>query len=93
MKNENLKKAARDWKIILFIFASGLIFLSIFAMRIYLSDRVGGGFWTSFIETSDVSVKTIDNSRLQSDLLILDTRQTNFSELSDTRTELVDPSL
>lgn len=85
--------AVRDWRIIVLVFAVGLISLSFFAWRIYLSNKIAGGYLSPGIEVSDMNVKTIDKKRLETDLLILETRQADYLKLKSTQIKLLDPSL
>lgn len=84
---------ARDWKIVVLVFAAALIFLSFFSWKIYLSDKIGGGYFASELVTTDISVKTIDKNRLQADLLLLETKQADFLKLKATQSKPVDSSL
>jgi len=83
----------RDWKNIVLVFAFALISLSIFAWHIYLSDKIGGGYFTSEPEPSAMIFKTINRERLQEDLLLLENRQIDFLQLKATQPNVVDPSL
>ena len=83
----------RDWKILVLIFAIGLAGLSIFAWRIYLSDKIAGGYLASEIKESDISVVTLDVNKLKADLNTLQLKQTNFIKVKVDPVKLVDPSL
>jgi hypothetical protein len=83
----------RDWKIVVCIFAAGLVSLTIFSWQIYLSDKIAGGYLAPNIETSDSITKTIDEKRLQTDIIILETKQTDYLKLKEARVKLTDPSL
>jgi hypothetical protein len=93
MKNENFKKIIRDWKIIISVFGVGLISLSVFGWWIYLSDKIAGGYLTPKVETSEMLIKTLDEKRLKSSLLILETKQADFLRLKEISSKLADPSL
>ena len=83
----------RDWKILVLVFAVGLISLSAFSWQIYLSDKIAGGYLAPAMESSDVLIKTIDQKRLRADLLILQTKQSDYLKLKANQPKLVDPSL
>ena len=83
----------RDWKIMVSIFAGGLILLSLFAWRIYLSNRIAGGYLTPSTESNDLSLKTIDQKRLEADLLLLENKQTEFLKTKASGLKPIDPSL
>jgi len=84
---------ARDWKIIVLVFAVGVFSISLFAWRVYLSNKIAGGYLTSEISPTSVSVKTVDEKRLQADLLILETKQADFIKAKASSVKMVDPSL
>ena len=84
---------ARDWKIIVSLFALGLISLSLFAWQIYLSDQLAGGYLPPTEEPADVSVKTVNIKRLEADLQALQTKQADYLKLKANRIKLIDPSL
>ncbi|MFA7252854.1 MAG: hypothetical protein WC027_03285 [Candidatus Paceibacterota bacterium] len=82
----------RDWKIMVLIFAVGLISLSIFAWQIYLSDKIGGGYLSPTITAPETNTKTVDKKRLQADIMIFETRADEYQKLK-TSPKVVDPSL
>jgi hypothetical protein len=84
---------ARDWKIVVLVFAVGIISLSLFAWRIYLSNQIAGGYLAPEISPTSVSIKTVDEKRLQTDLLILETKQADFIKAKSGFVKMVDPSL
>ncbi len=84
---------AHDWKIIVLIFALVLISLSLFAWKIYLSDKIAAGYLEPDIESSNLIIKTIDQKRLEKALLILETKQSDYLKLKNSQTKLVDPAL
>jgi len=84
---------ARDWKIMVLVFAVGLILLSIFSWRIYLGNKIAGGYFVPEINSADVPTKIVDLSRLRNNLLLLDAMQEAFSEFKKDRPKMVDPSL
>jgi hypothetical protein len=77
---------ARDWKIMISLFALGLVLLSLFAWNVYLSSQIGGGYFTKDKSQENISVKMIDQNKLQSDLLLLENRPAAVSRV-------IDPSL
>jgi len=83
----------RDWEIMVLAFAVGLIALSIFSWRIYLGNKIAGGYFVPEINSADVSTKIVDLSRLKKDLSILDSKQEQFIKLKTNQPKLVDPSL
>lgn len=83
----------RDWKIMVCIFAVGLVVISFFAWKIYLSDQIGGGYLTPNEVTLDTSVRVIDLKKLQANLLILENKRDNFLKLRADQLKTVDPSL
>jgi len=83
----------RDWKIIVLIFALGMIIISIFSLQIYLSNEIAGGYLNQGTKTPATLVKVIDQKRLQADVDILKARQANFLKLKTNRPSLIDPSL
>jgi hypothetical protein len=84
---------ARDWKVIVVCFAIGLISLSLFAWRIYLSNRIAAGYLAPTIESPDTYIKTIDQKRLDADILLLENKQVEFLKLKAAAPKLIDPSL
>jgi hypothetical protein len=83
----------RDWKIVVLIFAIGLISLSLFAWRIYLSNKIAGGYLEPVTEPSGSSLKMIDLKKLQADLLQLETKQADYLKAKAKQNSLIDPSL
>jgi hypothetical protein len=88
MKSLNFKKidAVRDWKIILCLFALGLIFLSLFSLKIYLSSQIGGGYLGEEIAPIDTSIKMIDQKKLDASISLLENRSVE-------QLKPIDPSL
>jgi hypothetical protein len=94
MKNFDLKNNfARDWKILVLVFAIVLISLSLFAWKIYLSDSIAGGYLAPVIEPSDTITKIVDKKRLEADILLLETKQAEYLKLKANQPRMVDPSL
>ena len=93
MNNLNFKKAIRDWKIIVSVFAIILISLSIFAWRIDLSNQIAGGYFMQEVTMTDPLLKTLDKKKLDAGLLILKTKEAEFLKLKANRPKSVDPSL
>jgi hypothetical protein len=93
MNTDIKNNSIRDWKIIVLFFALILFALSFFAWQIYLSNQIAGGYLAPEIETSDTIIKTIDQKRLQADLLLLENRQTEYLKLKADRLKLVDPAI
>jgi len=87
-----LNLVERDWKIMVLVFAFGLISLSIFAWQIYLSDKIGGGYLSSTITSTETNTKTLDKVRLQADILIFENRADEYLRLKNS-SKVVDPSL
>ena len=83
----------RDWKILVLIFAVGLFCLSAFAWKIYLSDKIGGGYLASDTEFIVSIEKTLDEKKLQTDLEMLRVKQSDFLKFEINRYKSVDPSL
>lgn len=84
--------AYRDWMIIVIVFAVGLISLSGLAWQIYLSDHIGGGYLQPTVSTTDMTVKTLDEKRLNTNLTILNTHKADFIYLKSNPLKLIDPS-
>jgi hypothetical protein len=95
MKKTIFKKAKpeRDWRIIIVLFGIGLLVLSAFAWKIYLSDHIGGGYLAIEVPPVDVSTRTIDLKRLHTTTTLLETRQTNFENGKASKIRPIDPSL
>lgn len=83
---------ARDWKIIVLVFALGLLIVSFFAWQIYLSDKIGGGFLSEEVPLVS-NIDTLDTKRLKADLLILETHQSDYQSIKANQPKIVDPSL
>jgi hypothetical protein len=83
----------RDWKILVYTFAIGLIAISIFSWQIYLSNEIAGGYLNIQDANQQVPAKAINLKKLQADLLILETRQTDYLKIKANPVKLVDPSL
>lgn len=82
-----------DWKIIVLVFAVGMISLSAFAWRIYLSDQIAGGYLSYNVPALDPVLKTIDKSQLKKDLSLIEDRQAEFLKNKNKLSHPVDPSL
>ncbi len=83
----------RDWKMVVLIFAVGLVLLSLFAWNIYLSDQIAGGYLASEAVPADTIIKTIDQKKLNNNLLILETRRADYLKIKSSGLKLVDPAL
>ena len=83
----------RDWKILVYIFALGLIVISVFSWQIYLSNEIAGGYLNIEGINQQVPAKVINLKKLQADMLILETRQTDYLKIKVNPVKLVDPSL
>jgi hypothetical protein len=83
----------RDWKILVLIFAIGLISLSLFSWKIYLSNQIGGGYLPTEDVSSDTSVRIINQKKLQTNVLILENKQAEYLKQKNNQTKPVDPSL
>ena len=83
----------RDWKMVVLIFAVGLVLLSLFAWNIYLSDKLAGGYLASEVVPADTIIKTIDQKKLNNNLLILETRRADYLKTKSAGLKLVDPAI
>jgi hypothetical protein len=83
----------RDWKIIVLFFAVGLVLLSLFSWKIYLSDKIAGGYLSSTLEQSTPITKTIDQKKLKNVLFILETKETDYLKTKFNTPKIVDPAL
>lgn len=83
----------RDWKIIISLFAIFWCIVSAFAWQVYLSDKIGGGYFDVELLESDVPTQTIDKNKLHNDLLILEKSQAEFTRLKSGQGKMIDPSL
>ena len=83
----------RDWKIIVVLFAIAMIALSLFSWHIYLSDKIAAGYLTPLTSPEESVVKTVDQERLEADILLFDNRQANFNALRSGQNKFLDPSL
>jgi len=83
----------KHWKIMVLCFAIGLMVLSIFSWRIYLSNEIGGGYLKSEALPEESFLKIIDKKKLQADIQILENKQIEFMNIKSNRSKLVDPSL
>ncbi len=100
IKTNDLKSAGRgmvnyvrDWKIIVITFAIGLLVLSFFSWRVYLSNQIAGGYLSPEVDTTTAVTKTIDQKRLQDVIDILENKQIDFLNLKTNPQKLVDPSI
>lgn len=82
----------RDWKIIVCVFAVGMISLSLLAWQIYLSDKLGGGYLSEEIDSQSATVRTVDKKRLETNILLFEARQADFDQLK-TSPHVFDPSI
>lgn len=83
----------RDWRILVYFFAVGLLLISFFALKIYLSDQIAGGYLNSETTSSGVSTKVLNQKKLQADLLIMQTKKEAFVKLKTYPPKIVDPAL
>jgi len=83
----------RDWKMVVLVFAVGLASLSIFSWKIYLSNQIAGGYLASEAVLSDTIIKTIDQKKLSNNLLILETRGTDYLKVKSAGLKLVNPAI
>jgi hypothetical protein len=93
MKKHHLKNIIRDWKIIVSTFAVCLVLLSGLAWKVYLSNQIGGGLFPKAEVPADSSEVTMDSKRLTRDILIMETKQADFTKAKTNNLRLVDPSL
>ena len=94
MKEINFKSNfMRDWKIGVLAFAVGLVLLSVFAWRIFLSDQIAGGYLAPQVTSLDSSIKSLDQKKLQVDILLLETKQADYLKLKANPPKVIDPSL
>jgi hypothetical protein len=84
---------ARDWKIIMVIFAIALAAVSAGAWKIYLSNQIAGGYFNSPVDTFVPISKTIDKKRIQDAISILEKKEANLVDLKATRPKQIDPAL
>jgi hypothetical protein len=83
----------RDWKIMVLCFAVGLVLLSLFAWKIYLSNQIAGGYLAPVIESSSAKTRTVDIKKLEASLLILEDQQAEYLKFKSNRNKLIDPGL
>ena len=84
----------RDWKVIVLVFAVGMISLSLFGWNIYLSNQIAGGYLAPEDVSTDVlPAKIIKLSKLQADITLLETKQSDYLKLKGSQVKLSDPSL
>ncbi len=83
----------RDWKIIVSLFAIGLIFISVLAWKIYLSDKIGGGYLTPEIPPANSVMREIDEKSLDAKVLFLENKQAEYLKFKANQPKLVDPAL
>lgn len=84
---------ARDWKIMVYVFAIGLSILSFFAWKIYLSDQIAGGYFSPENGSDMASIKTLDTKKLNADLLIMQNKKAVYTRLKTNPVKVVDPAL
>ena len=91
----NFKKIdpVRDWKIIITFFTLGLLVISIFSWKLYLSGEIGGGYFTDKLSPIDTTKQLIDKNKLQSLISTLETKQADFLKIKAGQGKLIDPSL
>jgi len=94
MKNFLLLKTNpnRDWKIIAYIFIAGIILISLFAWKIYLSDELGGGYFGVSSPSAEIETLSINEKRLQADILLLESIKSNYLDSKTTQSKVIDPS-
>lgn len=83
---------SRDWRIIVWSFAFVLVVISAFSWRIYLSEKIGGGYFTKTIEATDNTTRAIDTKRLKKAVTISEKRDQAFKELKNNLLRPIDPS-
>lgn len=83
----------RDWKLMVYSFAAGLILVSFFAWQIYLSNQIGGGYLNINIGTTDSYVKVVDKKRLQADLDQVAQKEIDFLKYKASQSKPLDPAL
>jgi hypothetical protein len=83
---------SRDWRIIVWSFALVLIVISGFSWRIYLSEKIGGGYFTKSVETTESATREIDIKRLKKAVTISEKRDQAFRELKNNLLRPLDPS-
>jgi len=92
MRKNNLSYIIRDWTIIVLFFAIAFILISLFSWKIYLSDKIGGGYLNSNFEITSPSFRTVDKKRLQGVISIMEEKQKSFLEIKNFSSRLIDPS-
>jgi len=93
MSKLKIKKARRDWIIIIILFAIGLFLVSILAWQIYLSDEIGGGYLSSDFVKTDISIKTIDKNKLFKKIEAMEIKEVNFENIKNIKPKIVDPAV
>jgi hypothetical protein len=83
----------RDWTIMVYLFAAGLILISFFAWQIYLSNHIGGGYFNMNIEPTSTYVRVVDKKRLQIDLNDVEQKEINFLKYKDSQSIPFDPAI
>lgn len=82
----------RDWKIIVLVFGVGLVSMSLFAWKVYLSDQIAGGYLPMEIPATDMVIKTVDLRKLEETLQFLDNKQIDFTQSEVVAPKYKDPS-
>jgi hypothetical protein len=67
-------KVIRDWGVIIIFFIVGFVFLSFFSWKIYLSEKIGGGYISSDTEAPETEIEVFTLEELKEALLILEKR-------------------
>lgn len=76
----------RDWKIVITIFAVFWAIISALAWQVYLSDKMGGGYFKLDLPVAEEKTRVIDEKRLQRDILLLE-------KVAAPTLKVIDPSL
>lgn len=94
MKKINLIKISphRDWRVIVWIFGVALVIVSAFAWKIYLSDKIGGGYFSPETGTTENQTRVIDTKRLKKAVMISEKRALDSANLKNNLLRPADPS-
>lgn len=84
---------SRDWRIIVSSFALVLIIISVFSWQIYLSEKIGGGYFSKQEPAVESATRAIDIKRLKRAVLIFEKRAKSFSDIKSNLLHSIDPSL
>ncbi len=86
-------QVVRDWKIVVLSFAVLVLAVSLLSWRVYLSNKIGGGFLESESVITEATVRGIDENKLNSSLNMLENKKSDYENLKVKGLQAVDPSL